>query len=215
MFARTIVFTGSLLLLNTTAGAAQNGATASREGKRPLLPAAEEIALARTAAPASVADSATIYVLTDTAYVAAVRGTSGASCYIDRSWNLALEPQCFDAEGSATVMRIHMRKTVLLHRGVSYAEAERQVGAELAEGKLRLPRRPAMSYMMSAEQKLYNDSGVAVGAWQPHIMVYYPYLSTSDLGMRVPDLSAAVVSNEGEATSSIVVVVKNAIKRAR
>ena len=185
---------------------------AERSGRRALLPRAEEIALARSAAPASVSDAASIYVLTDSGFVLAVRGSSDAACYVSRSWSLSIEPHCFDAEGAATLMRMEMQTVELLHAGVSHDSAQRRVNADLAEGRLRLPRRPAMSYMMSAAQVLYNDTGNRVGAWQPHLMIYYPFLRTAELGMRTPDIAAAIVTDEGTAKSSIMIVVKEAVK---
>ena len=195
-----------------TAGA-QNSAKAARTGRRTQLPVADEVALARSAAPGSVSDSATIYVLTDSGYVVAAKGSWKSACYVDRSWSLSIEPHCFDAEGAATVMRMHMRKSELLHRGKTEAEADADVNAALAEGRFRLPQRPAMSYMMSAHQVLYSDEGVRVGAWQPHVMIYYPFLRTADIGVHTPDAKAAIIASEGRADASIMIVVKDFIQR--
>ncbi len=46
-------------------------AAPSRSGRRSLLHRTDEIALARSAAPAAVSDSATVYVLTDSGYTVA------------------------------------------------------------------------------------------------------------------------------------------------
>jgi hypothetical protein len=67
--------------------------------------------------------------------------------------------------------------------------------------------------MMSAHQVLYNDDGVRVGAWQPHVMIYYPFLRTADIGMQTPDMKAAVIASEGRADASIMIVVKEFIQR--
>ena len=45
-----------------------------------------EIALARSAAPASVADGATVMVMGRQGYTIAVPGTNGFLCYVERSW---------------------------------------------------------------------------------------------------------------------------------
>jgi hypothetical protein len=201
-----------LLLTGPMAAAHSQSAAPSRTGPRPLLDRAQEIALARSAAPAHVSDSAAVYVLADSAYVEAVPGSNGVACYVSRSWPGSLEPHCFDQEGATTVMRIQMRRTELLHRGVSDGEADRRIGADLAAGRLRLPRRPAMSYMMSAAQVLVNDAGRATGRWQPHLMIYYPYLSQADLGLGSPDPKTAMVAGPGTATSSILVVMREFIE---
>ncbi len=204
---------GIVLVVCSSAVHAQNAPAATRTGRRVQLPVAEEIALARSAAPASVSDSATIYVLTDTGYAIGAKGTWKSACYVDRSWSLAIEPHCFDAEGAATIMRMHMRKSELLHQGKTEEEANTEINAALADGRFRLPMRPAMSYMMSAHQILYDDDGKRVGAWQPHIMIYYPFLRTGDIGMSTPDMKAAIVASEGRADASIMVVVRDFIQR--
>lgn len=191
-----------LLLLGPVAGATSQGASPSRTGPRPLVDRAREIALARSAAPAHVSDSAAVYVLKDSAYVEAARGSSGVECYVSRSWPGSLEPHCFDQEGAATIMRIQMRRTELLHGGMSDERADRRIGADLAAGRLRLPRRPAMSYMMSAAQVLVNDAGRPTGRWQPHLMIYYPYFTQADLGLGSPDPRTAMVAGAGAATSA-------------
>ncbi|MGH7676441.1 MAG: hypothetical protein ACREMV_14315, partial [Gemmatimonadales bacterium] len=182
-------------------------------GPRALLPRDREIALARSAAPAAVADSATVFVLTARGYEAAVRGTNGAACYVSRDWLESLEPHCFDAEGAATVMALAMRRIELLHQGRTPADADREIADSLAAGRFRLPRRPAMSYMLSAAQVLYNDEGRRVGAWQPHLMIYYPYLTAADVGLPVgggpPGL---MVVDPGRPTANIMIVVREFVQ---
>ena len=34
---------------------------------------------------------------------------------------------------------------------------------------------------MSREQVLYSDEGRNVGRWHPHLMIYYPHLTSADL----------------------------------
>ncbi len=185
---------------------AQDSRDARRAGPRKVLPAAHEIALARSAAPASVADSASVYVFTDSGYVLAARGTNGAACYVSRSWPASVEPHCFDSEGAATILPMHMREVELLHRGVPPAEAEREIGAGISSGHFRLPRRPAVSYMMSAAQELISDDGRPVGRWRPHVMIYYPFLEDEG-GARTPDMKAAMITGARTASSSITLVV--------
>jgi hypothetical protein len=191
---------------------AQDSRNSGKVGKRKTLPLVQEIALARSAAPASVSDSATIWAFTDSGYVIASKGSNGAACYVSRSWPASIEPHCFDAEGAATVMRLHMREVELWHKGVSIEDVDKAIGADLATGKLRPPRRPSMSYMMSAGQQLISDEGQAAGAWRPHIMIYYPYLESSDLYKGTPDVNAGMVTGAGTATSSIMIVVPSFVK---
>jgi hypothetical protein len=206
MQAYQLLYAGAMLSGAAALGA-QESSDPKRAGKRPLMERTQEIILARSAAPAHIADSASVYVLTDSGYVLAERGSNGASCYVSRSWPTSLEPHCFDAEGAASIMRVHMREVVLLHRGLTPDAAAREIGPDILAGKLRLPVRPAMSWMFSAEQKLVNDRGQPAGRWRPHIMIYYPYLDAMPGTDGAPDFHAGMISGAGTAQSSIIVPV--------
>jgi hypothetical protein len=205
---------GLLLTLGVSAIGAQGVDNGGESGRRALLPRAEEIALARSAAPAAVSDSATIFLLTDAGYELGVKGTNGAACYVSRDWLKSIEPHCFDSEGAATIMPMHMLRVSMLHRGSTKAAADRAVADSLAAGSFKLPRRPAMSYMMSAEQKLIAPNGQPAGAWRPHLMIYYPWLSANDLGGGAANPTASVV-DEGKPTANIMIVVKDFVQVRR
>ena len=51
-----------------------------------MADASSEIALARSAAPASISDHATVMVLGREGYTTAVEGTNGFLCFVERSW---------------------------------------------------------------------------------------------------------------------------------
>jgi hypothetical protein len=202
---RSVVQAAVFTIFIATVASAQESRDPRRAGPRKLLPAPQEIALARSAAPASVADSASVYVFTDSGYVLAARGSNSAACYVSRSWPTSVEPHCFDREGASTILPMHMREVELLHRGLAPAEAEREIGAGISSGRFQLPRRPAVSYMMSAAQELISDDGRPVGRWRPHVMIYYPFLE-EEPGGRPPDMKAAMITGARTASSSIVFV---------
>lgn len=201
-------------LAMAAAGLHGQDTTALRSGKRPLLPRAREIALARSAAPPAVTDSATIWVLGDTAYQVAVRGSNGNACFVSRDWMDSLEPHCFDEEGAATVMAMEILHVEVLHRGGSEAQAQRAIADALAEGRLRLPRRPAMSYMMSAEQWLIDEERHVGGHWHPHLMIYYPYLTSAGLGLGGGSSKTARVFGEGTPWANIVITMTEFVQPA-
>ncbi len=166
--------------------------------------------LARSAAPAPVSAAATVMVLTQRGFTVAQEGTNGVTCIVSRSWPQSLEPVCYDAEASATIMPIEIRQVEMLRDGRSQEAIDREIAEGLLTGKYRLPRRPAMSYMMSSGQVLYDDEGKLVGKWQPHLMIYYPYLTAADLGLgSTPSTQAAMVVDPGKPRSQIMVVVKD------
>jgi hypothetical protein len=184
----------------------------SRHGPR-VAPARDaEIALARSAAPAAVSAAARVWVWTGTSYVVADSGSSSVNCYVGRPWVPSVEPHCFDAEGSRTVMPILMRKVELFALGKSEADADREIADGLSTGRFKLPRRLAVTYMMSGKQELVNGQGTAVGAWQPHLMIYFPYLTAEETGLPgfVPGLG--FVENPGQALSALVVPLASFVK---
>lgn len=187
------------------------GVGGGQSGKRALLPREREIALARSAGPAAVTDSATIYILTERGYEPAVKGSNGAACYVSRDWVESIEPHCFDAEGAGTILPLAMHRVTLLHQGKSTTEADRDIADGIASGRFRLPRRPAMSYMLSAAQSLISEDGRKVGAWQPHLMIYYPYLTGADIGFTGASSSVFVV-DAGRPTANIVIVMKDFVQ---
>jgi hypothetical protein len=204
------------LLLTASAAAAQP-ATTTRAGPRPLLPRSQEIDLARSAAPAGVSDSARVLVLADSGWVIADSGGSEVTCIVNRSWRDSLEPHCYDEEGARTVMRIEIHRNEQRHRGRNELEIEREIALALASGRFRLPARPAMTFMMSGGQLLYNDDGKRVGRWRPHLMIYYPYLTDGALGLPAnPDMRVGMVSQGGTPTSCVMLVMQSFVEpRAR
>jgi hypothetical protein len=75
-------------------------------------------------------------------------------------------------------------------------------------GNLRLPSKPALSWMFSAEQKLISDTGQPAGRWRRHIMIYYPYLPPMPGGDGgAPTFLGGMVSGAGTSQSSSIIPV--------
>jgi hypothetical protein len=92
-----------------------------------------EIALARSAAPASISDAAEVMVLRRDGYATAVKGSNGFVCLVERSWANTTDnaefwnskiraPHCFNAAAARTVMPIFLKKTKLVLAGKSRAQ---------------------------------------------------------------------------------------------
>ena len=91
---------------------------------------ASEVALARSAAPKHVSDSATVLVLTRTGYVEAARGTNGFTCLVIRSFGGALDdpkfwnprvraPHCLNPPAVRTVLPEMLKRAEWIMAGVS------------------------------------------------------------------------------------------------
>jgi hypothetical protein len=138
-----------------------------------------EIALARSAAPASISNAAEVMVLRRDGYATAVKGTNGFVCIVERSWAKATDepdfwnpklsaPNCFNEAAAKTVMSIYLMKTKLVLAGKSPAEVLATTTAALDKKELPPLEPGAMCYMMSKQQYL-NDRAKS---WHPHVMIY-------------------------------------------
>jgi hypothetical protein len=163
-----------------------------------------EIALARSAAPASIAKEAEVMVLGKTGFTTAVKGTNGFVCLVERSWAMATDdpefwnpkvrsPNCFNAAAARTFAQIFLMKTRLVLQGKSQTEILAATTAALEKGELPALGPGAMCYMMSKQQYL-NDG---VMSWHPHVMVFVSGDAAKSWGADKND-SPIVVSNDPE-----------------
>lgn len=180
----------------------------------PTFSEAEEVALARSAAPTEVSGEATVLVLRKDRYELAVEGSNGVSCMVSRSLPLSVEPICYDPEAARTILPMEIQRVELRLAGMSSEEIDRLIEQSIESGELPLPERPAMAYMMSAGQVLYRDAETKVGAFVPHLHLYIPYATTEQfggLGGSLPQ-TPAVVFDAGEPTANLVVFVREFVE---
>ena len=152
-----------------------------------------EIALARSAAPASVSDKAEVLVLGTDGYRTAVKGKNGFVCYVGRSWENDIDdanfwdpkqraPECDNAAAARSVLPYYLQRTRWVLSGVSRAEILERTKAEIAAKQITAPEIGAMCFMLSKEGYL---SG-AKGPWHPHVMFYGPPGPGSEWGADLP-----------------------------
>lgn len=138
-----------------------------------------EIALARSAAPASISDAAEVMALRRDGYATAVKGSNGFVCIVERSWANATDdpefwnskiraPHCFNPAASKTFLLIYLKKTKLVLVGKSKAQILAAVTSALDTKELPALAPGAMAYMMAKQQYL-NDAGKS---WHPHVMFF-------------------------------------------
>jgi hypothetical protein len=158
-----------------------------------LMPAASEITLARSAAPASISANATVLTLNSQGYQIAVRGTNGFTCLVERGWmspgaspdfwNPKLRgPVCYNPAASGSVLPYRLRRTKLAFAGDSKEKILDEVRAALARKELSSPEPGAMSFMMSKDGYLGDD----VGHWHPHLMFHLPKVAGASWGANLP-----------------------------
>jgi hypothetical protein len=176
------------------------------------LSRSEEIRLARSAAPPAVSADAGVMVLEGDRFVEAERGASGVTCLVARSEPKSLEPICYDPEASRTWLPIDIQSTEQRLAGRTRAEIKADVAEGLRTGRFRLPSRPALAYMLSAAQDLYDEEGKQAGAWHPHLMIWTPHLTAQDLGLPTGgSVRHVMVFESGTPMAQIVIPVPNAV----
>src|ERR1051326_2076672 len=178
---------------------------------------ADEIALARSAAPPSIAEHAEVMVLDAHGYETAVKGTNGFVCLVGRSWDVAFDnpefwnpkmrsPQCVNPAAVRSVLPRYLERTKWVLAGVSKAEMQAREAAAWQAGKLTGPEPGAISLMFSKGGYL-NDS--AAGPWHPHYMLFVPRTDASQWGADLPGSPVASDSVSYERTTIIMVKVPN------
>jgi len=180
-----------LLLAALTLAAPQQGA-----GKHPPLdgirtvdantPVDVQIALAESAGP-PVAATAAIYVLGTKGYTKArdgdpAQGRPGFTCLISRERPDTLEPECFDGEGTATVVPVRMFIEEQRAAGTSEERIEALVEEGYKQGRFKAPRKPGLVYMLSDHNYVFDPSRKAVIHFPGHLMFYAPYATQNDVG---------------------------------
>jgi hypothetical protein len=171
-----------------------------------LMPQEAEIALARSAAPASISDGATVKVLTKSGFEVAQPGSNGSVCMVMRGFSAPTytpaqfrdivydpsihAPICFTAPAARMVLPYYELRTKLAMAGKTPDQIAEGLQAAYVKGDL--PKRDGVSfaYMWSADQSL----GSGIGHWHPHMMIFSPYYENSmvggnDFGSPLPQVS--------------------------
>ena len=206
-----------LVLLGATSQAGAQAEKASYPVMAPLdqyliSDGSSEIALARTAAPASVSDGAEVMVLGPKGYTTAVKGTNGFLCLVERSWGAATDepefwnpkvraPICFNPPAASTFVPIFLMKTKLVVEGKSKTEIVAATASALDRKELPALEPGAMCYMLSKQQYL-NDGAKN---WHPHLMFFVSGDAEKSWGANLPG-SPLIAANDPEERVTIFMV---------
>jgi hypothetical protein len=152
---------------------------------------ADEIALARSAAPASISGDATILTLGSHGFETAVTGKNGFVCFVERSWDSDFDapefwnwhirgPDCFNAAAVRSVVPEYLERAKWVLAGASKAVMIARTKAAFAAKTFVAPEPGAMCFMMSKQQYL-SDNGGEHG-WHPHLMFFVPHTEPAEWG---------------------------------
>jgi len=151
-----------------------------------------EIALARSAAPASIARDAEVLVLARHGFETAVKGKNGFVCIVGRGWTSAPDsdfwnpkvrvPMCVNAAAARSYLLRITRITELALAGHTLAQVNQVVGAAVARKELPPMEPGAMCYMMGKQ----GYGGDSAPHWPPHLMFFFSDMDPATWGANSP-----------------------------
>jgi hypothetical protein len=165
---------------------------------------AAEIALARSAAPDSIARDAEVQVLGQHGFETAANGKNGFVCIVERSWTSAADadfwspkvrtPICYNAAAAHSALLRNIKRTGLILAGRTQAQVDEAIFAAVDKKELPAMEPGAMCYMMSKQ----GYGGDTVPHWPPHLMFYFSQSDPATWGANLPGSPILAVSDEHE-----------------
>jgi hypothetical protein len=154
-----------------------------------------EIAMARSAAPASISRDATVLVLGRNGYETAVQGKNGFVCEVERGWTADTSdpnfwnpkirgPMCLNSAAARSVLPVTLKKTELILAGETKTQMADEIKAAFDKKELPSLEPGAMCYMLSSQQYLNDSPGRQ--HWHPHVMFFIPETDSVARGENLP-----------------------------
>ena len=141
-----------------------------------------QTALALAAGPPPVASGAAVYVLGPKGYRKTREGSNGFTCLVTREHLDTMEPECYDAEGTATTLKSRLFVEEMRAQGKDEKWIEAEVEKGYASGRFRAPKRPGIVYMLSDYNYVFDPEDRKVIHFPGHLMFYAPNLTAKDVG---------------------------------
>jgi len=196
---RTITAGSVALLVMLGAGSpamAQGAATTKYPKMAPieqyLMDRTAEIALARTAVPASIARDAGVVVMGRHGYETAVPSRNGFVCYVGRGWSSAADPDfwnpkvrvpmCLNAPAARSYFLMVEKITDLALAGESLAQVNAAIAAAVAKKELPPMAPGSLGYMLGKE----GYGGDVAPHWPSHIMFFRSDVDPASWGANLP-----------------------------
>lgn len=178
-----------------------------------LMERKAEIALARSAAPASISADADVLILGRHGYESAAKGKNGFLCYVERAWHgdpdgpdfwdpRVRGPICLNPAAVRTVLPVTKKKTELALSGATKEQIVSRIKSSIEKKELPIPEVGAMCYMLSPKGWLAG----ADGHWHPHLMFYLS--ETADWGADLPESPVLAFKDQTDHLNLFMVPVK-------
>jgi hypothetical protein len=173
-----------------------------------------EIALARSAAPESIARDAEVMVLGGHGFVTEVKGKNGFVCIVGRSWTSAADadfwdpnvrvPMCMNAAAARSYLLRVIKITNLALAGHTLAQVNEAMAATISKKELPAMEPGAMCYMMSKE----GFGGDSAPHWPSHLMFFFSDIDPAIWGANLPGSPVLGLADPSEHLTQFVIPVK-------
>jgi hypothetical protein len=175
---------------------------------------AAEIAMARSAAPESIARDAEVLVLGRHGFETAVKGKNGFVCIVGRGWTSAPDaefwnpkarvPMCVNAAAARSYLLRITKITELGLAGRTQTQTDEAIAAAIAKKELPAMESGAMCYMMSKQ----GYGGDAIPHWPSHLMFFFSDTDPATWGANLPGSPVFAVADPVEHLTQFVVAVQ-------
>ncbi len=173
-----------------------------------------EIALARSAAPESIARDAEVQVLGRNGFETAVKGKNGFVCIVGRGWTSAADPDfwnpkvrvpmCFNAAAAHSYLVRLAKETEWGLAGSTQAQMTESVKAAIAKKESPPMEAGAMCYMLSKQ----GYGGDSSPHWPPHLMFFYSDTDPAIWGANLKGSPVVAMKDPVEHLTSFVIPVQ-------
>jgi len=175
---------------------------------------AAEIAMARSAAPESIARDAEVLVLGRHGFETAVKGKNGFVCIVGRGWTSAPDaefwnpkvrvPMCVNAAAARSYLLRITKITELGLAGRTQTQTDEAIAAAIAKKELPAMESGAMCYMMSKQ----GYGGDAIPHWPSHLMFFFSDTDPATWGANLPGSPVFAGADPVEHLTQFVVAVQ-------
>ena len=173
-----------------------------------------EIALARSAAPESIARDAEVLVLGRRGFETAVKGKNGFVCIVGRAWTSTVDaefwnpkvrvPMCVNAPAARSYLLRIRKITELGLAGRTEDQVNEAMAAAIGTKELPPMESGAMCFMISRQ----GYGGDTVPHWPSHLMFFYSDTDPAIWGANLPGSPVIAVADPMEHLTQFVIVVQ-------